>query len=106
MSCVFKNRLAECRAAKGIKKSQLAYYIGKSRGYVTRLEDGDISPSAEAMVRIARYFGKPVEDIFQLVEEGKQMKAGESTLANFSKEQFPVRVGNARDSVTTPINSK
>jgi DNA-binding XRE family transcriptional regulator len=47
----------------------LAYYIGKTRGYVTRLERGDIRPSAEAMIRIARYFGKPVEDVFQLVEE-------------------------------------
>ena len=69
MSCFFTNRLAECRAAKGIKKSQLAYYIGMSRGYVTRLERGDIRPSAEAMIRIARYFRKPVEDVFQLIEE-------------------------------------
>ena len=69
MRCSLKNRLAECRAAKGIKKSQLAYYIGKSRGYVTRLERGDIRPSAEAMLRIAQYFGKPVEDVFQLVKE-------------------------------------
>jgi len=69
MRCSLKNRLAECRAAKGIKKSQLAYYIGKSRAYVTRLERGDIGPSAEAMLRIARYFGKSVEAVFQLVEE-------------------------------------
>jgi len=69
MRCSLKNRLAECRAAKGIKKSQLAYYLGMSRAYVTRLERGDIRPSAEAMLRIARYFGKPVEAVFQLVEE-------------------------------------
>jgi putative transcriptional regulator len=89
MSCSFKNRLAECRAAKGIKKSQLAYYIGMSRGYVTRLERGDISPSAEAMMRIARYFGKPVEEIFQLVEEDKRMPKGEFKSSSFRKEKFP-----------------
>jgi hypothetical protein len=34
------------------------------------------------------------------------MKVGESTGANFSKEQFPVRVGDARDSLTTPIKRR
>jgi putative transcriptional regulator len=92
MSFKLKNRLAECRDAKGIKKSQLAYYLRMSRGYVTRLERGDIRPSAEAMLRIARYFRKPVEEVFQLVEEtsGKaafhpisrraSVRAGESTI--------------------------
>jgi putative transcriptional regulator len=79
MSFTLKNRLAECRAAKGVKKSQLAYYIGKSRGYVTRLERGDIRPSAEDMIRIARYFGKPVEYVFQLVEASKQEIDGSSS---------------------------
>jgi len=68
MSFKLKNRLAECRDAKGIKKSQLAYYLRMSRGYVTRLERGDIRPSAVAMLRIGRYFSRPVEEIFQLVE--------------------------------------
>jgi putative transcriptional regulator len=63
------NRLAECLAAKGVKKSQLAYWLKMSRAYVTRLERGDIRPSIESAVRIARYFDKDVEEIFQLVEE-------------------------------------
>ena len=92
MRYILKNRLAECRDAKGVKKSQLAYYLRMSRGYVTRLERGDIRPSAEAMLRIARYFGRPAEEVFQLVEEtsGKaafqpisrraSVRAGESTI--------------------------
>jgi len=63
------NRLAECRAAKGINKSQLAYRLKKSRAYVTRLERGDIKPSIEVALNLARYFGKSVEFIFQLAEE-------------------------------------
>jgi len=63
-----ENKLAECRAAKGINKSQLAHRLGMSRAYVTRLERGDLHPSLEAAVRIARYFKRPVEEIFQLVE--------------------------------------
>jgi len=69
MICLLKNRLAECRAAKGIKKSQLAFRLKMTRAYVTRLERGDIRPSFETAVRIARIFGKPVEEVFQLVEE-------------------------------------
>ncbi|HUZ07100.1 MAG TPA: helix-turn-helix domain-containing protein [Candidatus Paceibacterota bacterium] len=62
------NRLAECRAAKGISKSQLAYYLDLDRAAVTRLERGDIRPSIETAFRLAAYFKKPVDEIFQLVE--------------------------------------
>jgi len=73
--CVWKmrykltNRLAECLAAKGVKKSQLAFRLKLSRAYVTRLEHGDVRPSIQNALRIATYFNKPVEEIFQLVEE-------------------------------------
>lgn len=63
------NRLAERLAAKGVKKSQLAFWLKMSRAYVTRLECGDIRPSIETALRIGSYFKKPVEEIFQLVEE-------------------------------------
>jgi len=71
MKCVFHNKLAECRAAIGINKSRLALRLRRSRAYVTRLENGEISPSFEMAMRIARYFKKPVEEIFQLVEGGQ-----------------------------------
>jgi putative transcriptional regulator len=63
------NRLAECLDAKGVKKSQLAYWLKMSRSYVTRLVRGEIGPSIETALRIASYFKKTVEEIFQLVEE-------------------------------------
>ena len=63
------NRLVECLAARGMKKSQLAFRLKMSRAYVTRLERGDIRPSYETAIRIARIFDKQVEEIFQLVEE-------------------------------------
>lgn len=72
MSRKLTNRLAECRAAKGISKSQLAYYLDLDRASVTRLERGDIRPSIETAFRMAAYFKKPVDEIFQLVEgDGK-----------------------------------
>ena len=76
MSAAVTNQLAECIAAKGIKKSQLAFYIKKSRGYVTRLERGDIQPSIESALRIAHYFGKPVEQIFQLATISQPVRRG------------------------------
>jgi putative transcriptional regulator len=82
MSCLLKNSLAECRAAKGINKSQLAIRLGKSRAYVTRLERGDINPSAEVMLCVARYFSKPVEEIFQLFEKGAMAGAAKGLKAN------------------------
>ena len=66
------NKLAECRAARGINKSQLATRLRKSRAYVTRLERGELVPSFQTAMLIARYFKKPVEEIFQLVEEGNR----------------------------------
>ena len=69
MKCKLTNQLADCRAARGMKKSQLAFRLKMSRAYVTRLERGEIRPSFETAVRIAHIFGKPVEGIFQLVEE-------------------------------------
>ena len=68
MRCTLNNRLAECLAAKGMKKSQLAFRLKMTRAYVTRLERGDVHPGIEAAIRIARILGKPVEEIFQLVE--------------------------------------
>jgi len=68
MSRKLTNRLAECRAAKGISKSQLAHYLGLNRASVTRLERGDIWPSIETAFRLAAYFKRPVDEIFRLVE--------------------------------------
>lgn len=69
MELVLKNCLAKCRADKKISKSQLAFRLQKSRSYVTRLERGDIGASLEVALLIARYFGKPVEEIFTLAHE-------------------------------------
>src|ERR1039458_3400834 len=69
MQCKMTNRLTERLAAKRVKKSQLAFWLKMSRAHVTRLERGEVRPSLETALRIARYFGKPVEEIFQLADE-------------------------------------
>ncbi len=66
---VVRNKITECRIARKISKADLARRIDRSRAYVTQVENGDLQPGAEAMLRIARFFDKPVEEIFQLIEE-------------------------------------
>lgn len=87
------NRLAECRAAKGISKSQLAYYLELDRASVTRLERGDIRPSIETAFRLAAYFKKPVDEIFQLVEGD-------------NKTNFPYVPGCGQEHPMTPEKEK
>jgi DNA-binding XRE family transcriptional regulator len=65
-----KHNITQCRIERGFCKSKLAYYIGVNRSYVTKLEQGRLQPSGEMMLRIARVLRQPVENIFQLVEEG------------------------------------
>ena len=72
MRLEIKNQLANCRAEKAITKSQLAHRLKMSRAYVTRLECGQIQPSIQVALRLARYFGKPVEQIFHLVAENSK----------------------------------
>jgi DNA-binding XRE family transcriptional regulator len=69
MSFTLKNQLAECLAEKKIRQWQLARRLRMSRPYVSRLCSGQIQPSMVAALRIAHCVGKPVEQIFQLVEE-------------------------------------
>lgn len=72
MSYTVHNRLAECLAAKRIRKSQLAHRFGLSRAHVTRLVRGDVQPSLGLALRLAGYFGRPLDSIFELVATGQQ----------------------------------
>ena len=65
------NKIQKWLKKQSVSKAQLARGIGRSRSYVTRLERGDIQPSAEALFRVAVFFKRRVEDVFQLVAENK-----------------------------------
>lgn len=66
-NCISKWRKL-ARDGKGISKAHLARRIGKSRSYVTKLEQGAIQPSLVAALKICRYFKRPFEDVFEDVE--------------------------------------
>jgi putative transcriptional regulator len=71
-----KNRLRDLRAAKGWSQGDLADALGVSRQSINALETGKFDPSLPLAFRIARLFGKRIEDIFD-DELGSVRKAAE-----------------------------
>ena len=68
-----KNKLEEIRKQKGIKQEELADAMGVSRQTISSLENGRYNPSVILAIKLARYFGLNVEDIF-IYEEKKKKK--------------------------------
>ena len=67
-----KNRLEEIRKQRGIKQEALADAMGVSRQTISSLENGRYNPSVILAIKLARYFGMKVEDIFIYEEESNE----------------------------------
>lgn len=65
-----KNSIRVERAIKDITQQELAQAIGVSRQTINSIESGKYIPSTVLALKIAQYFGKSVENIFEL-EEGE-----------------------------------
>ncbi len=65
-----KNSLRVERAIKNITQGELAKLIGVSRQTINTIESNKYVPSTVLALKIARVFGKKVEEIFEL-EEGE-----------------------------------
>ena len=59
-----KNRLRELRAQKGWSQADLAEKLEVSRQSVNAIETGKYDPSLPLAFRIAKVFGKKIEDLF------------------------------------------
>jgi len=64
-----KNNIRVERAIKNITQAELAELIGVSRQTINTIESNRYVPSTVLALKIARVFGKPVEDVFLLDEE-------------------------------------
>ena len=64
-----KNTVRVERAIKDITQQDLAVAVGVSRQTINSIEAARYVPSTVLALKIARYFGKSVDDIFML-EEG------------------------------------
>ncbi|MEQ1547645.1 MAG: helix-turn-helix domain-containing protein [Chakrabartia sp.] len=62
------NRLRECRTALELTQAQLGEVVGVSRKTINTVENGIFIPSTLLALKLARALGRPVEDLFALVE--------------------------------------
>ena len=63
-----KNRIRVARAEVRMTQQQLAEAVGVSRQTVNAIESGQFVPSTLLALKIARLFGKSVEELFSLDE--------------------------------------
>ena len=66
-----KNRLKVLRAERDWTQADLAQRLEVSRQTINAIEKGKYDPSLPLAFRIARVFGKPIEEIFDPEEEVK-----------------------------------
>ncbi|MBQ8334630.1 MAG: helix-turn-helix transcriptional regulator [Tidjanibacter sp.] len=63
------NKIRIARAEVRMTQQQLAEAAGVSRQTINAIESGKFVPSTVLALKMARIFGKPVEEIFSLDEE-------------------------------------
>ncbi len=61
-----KNNICVERAVLRISQQQLADAVGVSRQTIYAIENGRFIPSTELALRLSAYFGKTVNELFQL----------------------------------------
>lgn len=63
-----RNDVRELRRARGLSQADLGSAMGVSRQTVNAIETGRYSPSLPLAIKLARYFGLPVEEVFHVDE--------------------------------------
>jgi putative transcriptional regulator len=66
---IVANRLRELRQEHNLTQEQLAHDLDVTRHTILALEVGRYVPSIELALRLAAYFGQPLETIFWLPED-------------------------------------
>lgn len=64
-----KNKLEHLRKEKGLSQEALASILKVSRQTVSSIETGKYNPSLELAFKMAHYFNRKIEDIFDYEEE-------------------------------------
>lgn len=62
------NKLKVLRAEHNLTQEQLARKVGVTRSTINYIERNEYMPSLALATRLARYFSKPIEEIF-IVED-------------------------------------
>lgn len=64
-----KNRIQELRKENRIRQEDLADAVGVTRQTIISLENGKYNASLQLAYKIARYFGRQIEEVFLFEEE-------------------------------------
>ena len=64
-----ETKIQELRKANKISQSELADEMGVTRQTIISLEKGRYNASLELAFKIARYFGKTIEEVFIFEED-------------------------------------
>lgn len=67
MEGMIENRVEYFRKKAGVTQEELAQSVGVTRQTIIALEKGNYTPSVLLAIRIARFFGKPVEKLFRII---------------------------------------
>ena len=59
-----ENDIRNLRGARGLSQQELATAMDVSRQTIISIEKGRYTPSLPLAIALARFFGKPVEEIF------------------------------------------
>ena len=72
-----KTRLRVLRAEREWSQAELAEQVGVARQTITAIETGKYDPSLPLAYKIARVFGKTIEEVFLYPEEKPQEGASQ-----------------------------
>lgn len=61
-----KNNIKELRKANGLRQEDLAAALGVTRQTIIAIENDKYDPTLELAMKISRYFGLTVNEIFTL----------------------------------------
>jgi putative transcriptional regulator len=66
-----QNDVRKFRADKGLRQEDLASALKVSRQTINAIETGRYLPSLPLAISLARFFGKPVEELFYGDDDGR-----------------------------------
>ena len=69
MKEVIVNQVSTLRLKKNVTQEELAEALGVTRQTIIAIEKGNYTPSALLALKMAKFFKKPVEEIFHIKNE-------------------------------------
>jgi putative transcriptional regulator len=66
-----QNEVRDLRTAKGLRQEDLAQAMKVSRQTINAIETGRYLPSLPLAISLARYFRRPVEELFHGDDDGR-----------------------------------